>query len=238
MTSNGQTYTQGLPMVFVRFPQNDPEGAAQYLVPGLSNKQYGFMKEVHVDADPAAVMTLLGPDADMVAFTGNKISRLRKSKKGQESLFTACPSYATLPAMARRLRVAAGGVVYHVLNRAVGRNRIFDDEGDYLAFEKVLLQAHGCSAMPLLAYCVMPNHWHLVVSPRKDGELSHYLRWLSVTHTQRWHARRGSAGTGPLYQGRFKSFPIQEDKHFLLVCRYVERNPVRAGLSTKAAGWR
>ena len=94
------------------------------------------------------------------------------------------------------------------------------------------------SATPLLAYCMMPDHWHLVVSPRKDGELSHYLRWLSVTHTQRWHARRGSAGTGPLYQGRFKSFPVQKDKHFLLVCRYVERNPVRAGLSTKAAGWR
>ena len=61
------------------------KGAAQYLVPGLSNKQYGFMKEVHVDADPAAVMTLLGPDADMVAFTGNKISRLRKSRGSAKS---------------------------------------------------------------------------------------------------------------------------------------------------------
>jgi len=134
--------------------------------------------------------------------------------------------------------VAPGGVVYHVLNRAVGRNRIFDDEGDYLAFEKVLLQAHMRTSTPLLAYCLMPNHWHLVLWPPKDGELSQYMRWLTVTHTQRWHAHRGTAGTGPLYQGRFKSFPIQEDRHFLLACRYVERNPVRAGLATKASAWR
>jgi REP element-mobilizing transposase RayT len=107
--------------------------------------------------------------------------------------------------MARRLRVAAGGIVYHVLNRAVGRNRIFRKDGDYTAFEKVLRQAHERTGTRLLAYCVMPNHWHLVLWPREDGELSQYIRWLSVTHTQRWHAHHHSAGTGPLYQGRFKT---------------------------------
>ena len=140
--------------------------------------------------------------------------------------------------MARRLRVAAGGIVYHVLNRAVGRARIFRKEGDYMAFEKVLRQAHERTGTRLLAYCLMPNHWHLVLWPREDGELSQYVRWLSVTHTQRWHAHHHTAGTGPLYQGRFKSFPIQEDRHFLLACRYVERNPVRAGLATRASDWR
>ena len=90
---------------------------------------------------------------------------------GQESLLTACPSYATLPAMARRLRVAAGGVVYHVLNRAVGRNRIFDDEGDYLAFEKVLLRRRArrhatpgilCDAGPLASGGVAPKGWRII----------------------------------------------------------------------------
>jgi putative transposase len=84
----------------------------------------------------------------------------------------------------------------------------------------------------------MPNHWHLVVWPTADGELSEYLRWLTVTHTQRWHAHRHTAGTGPLYQGRFKSFPIQEGDHFRTVCRYVERNPLRANLVKRAEAWR
>jgi putative transposase len=128
--------------------------------------------------------------------------------------------------------------VYHVLNRAVGRSRLFRKEGDYKAFEKVLREAHDRTEMRLLAYCVMPNHWHLVLWPREDGELSQYMRWLSVTHAQRWHAHHHTAGTGPLYQGRFKSFPIQDDRHFLIGCRYVERNPVRAGLVTRASDWR
>src|SRR5438270_5225971 len=139
--------------------------------------------------------------------------------------------------MARRLRLAPGGVVYHVLNRAVGRGRIFEDEGDYAAFEKAVAEAHARTGTRLLAYCLMPNHWHLVLWPRRDGELSQHLRWLTVTHTQRWHARRRTAGTGPLYQGRFKSFPIQRDRHLLLACRYVERNALRANLVKRAQDW-
>jgi putative transposase len=140
--------------------------------------------------------------------------------------------------MPRRLRMADGGYAYHVLNRAVGRAALFAKPGDYAAFEKVLRQAYDWLPLRLLAWCVMPNHWHLIVWPRADGELSEYLRWLTVTHTQRWHAHYHSSGTGALYQGRFKSFPIQEDEHFLSVCRYVERNPVRAGLVGRAASWR
>ena len=140
--------------------------------------------------------------------------------------------------MPRRLRFASGGLVYHVLNRAVARATLFDKSGDYAAFEKVLRQAKEWLPVRLLAYCIMPNHWHLVVWPERDGELSEFLRWLSVTHTQRWHAHRHTAGTGPLYQGRFKSFPVQCDDHLLAVCRYVERNPLRARLVRKAEDWR
>jgi putative transposase len=140
--------------------------------------------------------------------------------------------------MPRRLRCASGGFVYHVLNRAVGRAQIFKKEGDYAAFMKVLRQAQEWQPMRLLSFCLMPNHWHLVVWPQKDGELSEFMRWLTVTHTQRWHAHYQTAGTGPLYQGRFKSFPIQEDEHLLAVCRYVERNALRANLANKAEAWR
>jgi putative transposase len=92
--------------------------------------------------------------------------------------------------------------------------------------------------MRLLAFCALPNHWHLVLWPIQDGDLSEYMRWLTNTHTRRWHLAHGSVGTGPLYQGRFKSFPIQEDEHFFTVCRYVERNALRANLVLCAQQWR
>jgi putative transposase len=140
--------------------------------------------------------------------------------------------------MPRRLRHAAAGFVYHVLNRAVGRSTIFAKPADYDAFIRVLTEARDWLDVPLLAFCLMPNHWHLVLWPQHDGDLSEYLRWLTVTHTQRWHAHYRSQGTGPVYQGRFKSFPIQEDDHLLRVLRYVERNPLRAGLVDRAEQWR
>ena len=139
--------------------------------------------------------------------------------------------------MPRRLRHAAGGYVYHVINRAVGRATLFRKAGDYLAFRKILIEAQDWLDVPLLAYCVMPNHWHLVVWPAHDGDLSEFMRWLTVTHTQAYHAHHHTQGTGPLYQGRFKAFPIAEDEHLLTVLRYVERNPLRAGIVSSAAHW-
>ena len=108
--------------------------------------------------------------------------------------------------------------------------RIFGKQRDFEAFEEVIEQAKARLPMRVLAWCVMPNHWHLVLWPRGDGDLSEFMRWLTVTHTQRWHAAHRSAGAGPFYQGRFKSFPIQKDEHLLTVLRYVERNPLRAKL--------
>ena len=88
--------------------------------------------------------------------------------------------------MGRPLRITAGGLVYHVLNRANARMRIFDKGQDYEAFERILDEAVEHVKMRLLAYCVMPNHWHLVVWPRRDGDLSAFVGWLTLTHTQRW----------------------------------------------------
>jgi len=140
--------------------------------------------------------------------------------------------------MGRPLRTAIGGLIYHALNRANARAPIFQQPRDFEAFERVLDEACGRVGMRILAYCLMPNHWHLVLWPRRDGDLSDFLGWVTLTHTQRWHAFHRSAGTGHLYQGRFKSFLVQADTHFLTVCRYVERNALRAGLVDRAEQWR
>ena len=140
--------------------------------------------------------------------------------------------------MPRRLRVATGGLVYHVLNRAVGRGLIFEDDADYEAMERVIERTTKLLPMRIISYCLMPNHWHMVLWPKEDGQLSQFMRLLTVTHTQRWHAHHHTAGTGPLYQGRFKSFPVQEDAHFLIVARYIERNALRANLVALAQEWR
>jgi putative transposase len=141
--------------------------------------------------------------------------------------------------MGRPCRLGLGGYVYHVLNWANGRRPIFQKDGDYAAFERVLGEAlEHVPGMRLLAYCLLPNHWHLLLWPRHDGELSHFGHWLTLTHTQRWHAHYHDVGTGHLYQGRFKSFPVAADRHVLQVCRYVERNALRAGLVRRAQAWR
>ncbi|MFW6162953.1 MAG: transposase [Planctomycetota bacterium] len=125
-----------------------------------------------------------------------------------------------------------------MLNRANARVRIFETDRDYAAFEKVLAEAHERVAMRTVAYCVMPNHWHFVLWPREDGDLSEFVWWLTLTHTQRWHMAHGTTGTGHLYQGRFKSFPVESDDHYLTVCRYVERNALNAQLAERAEQWR
>lgn len=140
--------------------------------------------------------------------------------------------------MGRAPRHAEGSLTYHALNRANARLTLFEDEGDYDAFVRVLAEAMARFPVRLFAFCVMPNHFHLVLCPVADGMLSHFMRWLTLTHTQRWHAHRRSAGSGHVYQGRFKSFPIQDDDHFYTVCRYVERNALRAGLVSRAEEWR
>lgn len=141
--------------------------------------------------------------------------------------------------MARKPRFSPGKIAYHVMNRTWGRIDLFDDDGDYEAFERVLSEAvERETSMRVCAYCLMPNHFHLVLWPAKDGQLSRFMQWLTMTHTQRWHAHRHTGGRGHLYQSRFKSFPIQEDSHFLNVCRYVERNALRAKLVKTAERWR
>jgi putative transposase len=140
--------------------------------------------------------------------------------------------------MPRIARVAPGGVVYHVLNRANGRLRLFKKDDDFLAFEEVMALAHERQPIRILDWVMMSNHWHMVLWPEQDGELTGFLRWLTLTHAQRWKHAHDAVGHGHLYQGRFKSFPVQDDGHLLTVLRYVERNPLRASLVERAEQWR
>jgi putative transposase len=140
--------------------------------------------------------------------------------------------------MPRRRRASTAGLVFHVLNRSAKRARLFDIDDDYRAFERVLSAAVDRSSVSLFAYCIMPNHWHLLLSPGEDGGLSRFMHWLTTTHARRWQIARGLDGQGAVYQGRFKAIPISSDQHFLRVCRYVERNALRASLVNRAEDWR
>ena len=140
--------------------------------------------------------------------------------------------------MPRIARNAPGGLVYHVLNRANGRLRLFKKDEDFLAFQRVMLLAHQRTPICILGWCLMSNHWHLVLWPKMDGELTAFMRTLTLTHAQRWKHAHDAVGHGHLYQGRFKSFAVQSDEHLLTVLRYVERNPVRPGMVARAQDWR
>lgn len=140
--------------------------------------------------------------------------------------------------MPRTARRCPAGKVFHVLNRSVARIRLFRGEKDYVAFERTLEEALARTPVDLFTFCVMPTHWHFVLRPTRDGDLSRFMQWLTLAHAQRWRTSHETVGYGPLYQGRFKAFAIQEDAHLLTVLRYVERNPLRAGLVRRAEDWR
>ena len=142
-----------------------------------------------------------------------------------------------LPEMPRVARLRSAGLCLHVLNRSNGRATVFAHPEDYSAFLEVMTQACKRHPIRLLAYCLMPNHFHFVVWPLEEGDIGCWMRWLMTTHVRRHHAHHNTEGC--LWQGRYKSFPIQDDDHLLTVMRYVERNPVRAATLgvASAAAW-
>jgi len=140
--------------------------------------------------------------------------------------------------MPRTARVAPGGMVFHVLNRGVARMQVFEKAGDYEAFERVLAETLLETPMRICTYCLMPNHWHLLLWPERDGDMARFMHRLTVTHVRRWQEHRHTVGLGHVYQARYKSFPVEEDEHFLAVARYVERNALRANLVVRAEEWR
>ena len=135
--------------------------------------------------------------------------------------------------------MAPGGQVYHVLNRSVGRMHLFGKNADFEAFQWVMIEAHQRHSIRILSYCVLSNHWHFVVWPEADGQVTAFFRWLAHTHAMRWMVAHRTVGTVIcIREGRFKSVPVQSDEHLLTVLRYIERNAVGAGLVARAEHWR
>ena len=140
--------------------------------------------------------------------------------------------------MPRRQRILTAGFTFHALNRGAKKSRIFECDDDYRQFEHLLATVNDRVSVAIFAYCLMPNHWHFVIAPQADGELSRFMYLLATSHARRWQLIRGQCGDGAVYQGRFKAIPVSNDRHFLTVCRYVERNALRAGLVARAEDWR
>jgi len=139
--------------------------------------------------------------------------------------------------MPRSPRVDVANMVYHVINRANNRAKIFETDADYKTFEKILEDAVSLRDIKIISYCIMPNHWHIVFQTTRDGQLGEVLQWLTTTHVTRWNAFRNNCG-GHLYQGRYKSFAVETNNYLLELIRYVERNPMRAKLVTRAEDWK
>ncbi len=129
------------------------------------------------------------------------------------------------------------GHIYHVLNRGAERQQLFFSDDDYRRFESLIEESLARNPLWVQTYELMPNHWHFVVKPEDQEQLSSFFAYLAGTHGKRFRAAHGTTGQGHVYQDRFKSFPIQSDGHFLTVCRYVERNALRAGLVGQAEAW-
>ncbi|MBT1072984.1 REP-associated tyrosine transposase [Pelotalea chapellei] len=137
--------------------------------------------------------------------------------------------------MPRIARALADNCCYHLINRGNGQQQVFHKDGDYRAFIDLLLHARTKYAVKLQAWCLMPNHFHLLVQPEQADQLNKCMQWLMTSHVRRYHAHYGTSGH--VWQGRYKSFIVQEDDHLLTVARYIEANPVRAGLSATASQW-
>ena len=137
--------------------------------------------------------------------------------------------------MPRTSRASVGGYCYHVINRGNGRAEVFHKTEDYEAFLNLIGEACERLLLRVAGLCLMPNHFHLVLWPHGDGDLSRWMQWLMTSHVRRYHRHYGTSGH--VWQGRFKAFPIEDDEHYLTVLRYVERNALRANLVERAEAW-
>jgi len=138
--------------------------------------------------------------------------------------------------MPRTARASVADTWYHVLNRGNRRAEVFHKPPDFDAFVQAMADASARLPVDILGYCLMPNHFHLVIRTRADGDLGRWVQWLLMAHARRYH--RHYHTTGHVWQGRFRAFPIQDDDHLVTVLRYVERNPLRAELVPRAEDWR
>lgn len=136
-------------------------------------------------------------------------------------------------------RIARGLIdngIYHVINRGNRRLEVFHNDEDYKRLIELLGKAKERALVKVLGYCLMPNHFHLLLQPVQGEQLGRYMQWLMTSYVRQYNKLYGMSGH--IWQGRYKSFLIQEDEYFLNVLRYIEANPVRANLVQNAKDWR
>ena len=136
--------------------------------------------------------------------------------------------------MSRPLRIEFPGAAYHVTSRGDRREAIYLDDADRSAQLAIIEQAMERFDAQVLAYCLMENHFHLVLHTRQ-ANLSRLMRHVNGVYTQAYNRRHGLVGH--LFQGRFKAILVDRDSYLLALCRYVERNPVAAGMVAAAGDW-
>lgn len=140
--------------------------------------------------------------------------------------------------MPRGPRVLPDNFVHHVINRGNKKETVFREPADYNDFLCLLADANDQVPMRVLAVALMKNHFHLVLWPRLGVHLSAYMEWLMNAQIPKLQKRHGTVGTGHVYQGRYKNFLVQDDAHLYRVLRYVEANPLRAGIVDRAEKYR
>jgi putative transposase len=140
--------------------------------------------------------------------------------------------------MPRHNRVDVAGEVYHVVNRANGREFIFQTDDDYWSVISIIEETLKRYPLDIFSFCIMSNHWHFAVRPRENGDIGKFFGSMTQKVTQRWHAYHHSVGSGHLFQGRFRSFLVQTDSYFIQLMKYVESNPLRAKMVARAEDWK
>jgi putative transposase len=139
--------------------------------------------------------------------------------------------------MPRGRRLHPDGVPQHIVNRGNRKSPIFLDTADYRGFLAAMTDAAERTVVRVVAFCLLPNHWHLVLWPYQGREISTHMQVLMNSHLRDLLPRYGLAGQGHVYQGRYRNHLVQSESHFLNVCRYVEANARRAGLCDRAEQW-
>ncbi len=147
--------------------------------------------------------------------------------KGSSLLLTKLLYSAILLTMTRPLRIQYPGAWYHIMNRGRRREDIFSTKEDYIAFIEVLKEAVSLWNINIVAYCLMPNHYHLLIHT-PEGNLSRCMRHINGVYTQRYN--RTNRHDGQLFRGRYKSILLDSDNYLTVLVRYIHRNPLRAGM--------
>jgi REP-associated tyrosine transposase len=140
--------------------------------------------------------------------------------------------------MPRPPRDIAARRFHHIFNRGNRRQVIFHKPGDYKAFIRILVEAVKRFEQKLIAFCVMNNHFHIVLRTDEKVSISTYMHWVTSTHVRRYQRHYDIVGSGHIYQRRFANKVCRSERSLLSLIRYVEANPLKAGLVKRAEDWR